>query len=239
MLKLTAMLLMLIDHAALVFLPSTSFLYTLCRLIGRLAMPIFAYKIAIGFIHTRDFKKYVKRIGLMTLLAQIPFIWMIFNFSFSELLDPSNIPYFFMSWNVGLTFVCALLILRLFQGLYNTTAEYPALDIIYIVLLGLLSLIADYSFYGIAMVIIFYISIKNKYSHMYTAILLLGITILNYLNPLYSNSFSALLLQLPCVLSIAVIKYIPDTKLPLPPNIWYSFYPVHMLVLAFIHSILY
>lgn len=239
MLKLTAMLLMLVDHAALVFLPSTSFLYTLCRLIGRLAMPIFAYKVAIGFIHTKDFKKYVKRVGMMTLLAQIPFTWMVFRFSFADLLNSANIPYFFMAWNVGLTFVCALLILRLFEGLYNTTAQYPALDIIYIVLLGLVSLIADYSFYGIAMVIIFYISIKNKYSHMYTAILLLGITILNYLNPSSTNALYALLLQLPCVLSITLIKYIPDTRLPLDRSIWYSFYPVHMLVLALVHSILY
>lgn len=232
MLKLTAMVLMLIDHAALVFLPATSPLYTLCRLIGRLAMPIFAYKIAFGFIHTSNFKHYVKRVGFMTLCAQIPFIWMALGLNISELFASSTLSYYLLAWNVGLTFVCSLLILRLFEGLYNTTARYPALDIIYIVLLGLLSMLGDYNIYGVIMVIIFYVFIKYRHSYSLCFGLLLLATVGIYLSSLLEGNLYPLFMQLPCVLSILLIKYIPDSQLPFGRNLWYSFYPVHMLILA-------
>lgn len=236
MLKLTAMFLMLIDHTALVFFPQTTSLYIVCRLIGRLAMPIFAYKIALGFIYTKNLNNYIKRVGLMTLCAQIPFIWMALGLNFSELFSTKTLPYLISVWNVGLTFVCSLLILKFFQELYQTTAKYPAFNIIYIALLGLLSMIADYSIYGVLMVIIFYIFIKYKCSYSLCTCLLIGATLLYYLPTLQSGLYSAFLMQIPCVLSLLLIKYLPDSPLPFNRKIWYTFYPLHMLVLALLGS---
>lgn len=237
LLKLTAMLLMLIDHITLVFVPHTNILYTLGRLVGRLAMPIFAYKIAIGFLHTSNFKNYVMRVILMTLCAQIPFVWMAHGLSFEELLNPRNLPLFFTNWNIGLTFICALLILKLYQGLDECSTNYPSLSIIAISLLGLLSMVADYNIYGVFMVIIFYVIIKYRYSFLVCALLIVTNTLVAYITPTLMGNWSPFLLQAFCVLSLPLIKSLPDNNSPRSQRIWYAFYPVHMLVLAFLSAL--
>lgn len=65
-LKLIAALTMTVDHIGLIFLPKLLWL----RVIGRLAMPIFAYMIAEGCRHTGDRKRYFLRLFLMALLCQ-------------------------------------------------------------------------------------------------------------------------------------------------------------------------
>lgn len=238
MLKLIAMLLMLVDHAALVFLPTTHPLYIICRLVGRLAMPIFAYKIASGFVYTRNLNNYIGRVGLMTLCAQIPFIWMISGVRFPELFTPSQLTMLISHWNVGLTFVCALLILKFYKELSECTAKYPSLNIIYIALLGLFTSIADYNLYGVMMVLISYALIQCKLNYIQATVLLATCTLLTYLPTVLLGEFGTLLLQLPCVFGLVLIKTIPDTKLPLGHMLWYSFYPVHMLIFAFLDNLI-
>lgn len=81
-LKLIAVVTMLIDHIAFVFLAESplalSFgghslrLYTLMRWIGRLAFPIFCFLLVEGFRHTSDRKKYALRLFAFALLSEIP-----------------------------------------------------------------------------------------------------------------------------------------------------------------------
>lgn len=239
MLKLIAMLLMFIDHTALVFLPVTNPLYIVCRLVGRLAMPIFAYKIASGFIYTSNLKKYIQRVILMTLCAQIPFIWMICGIKFSELFTKSSLTLLIFHWNVGLTFVCALLILKLYKEINECTCKYPSLNIIFIVFLSLITSISDYGLYGVVMVIIFYAFLEYKLTTLEGILLLTICTLLNYLPSIFLLEFGPLLIQLPCIFSLILIKVIPDTKLPLSHMLWYSFYPLHMLILAFLSSLIF
>lgn len=73
-LKLIAMLTMLIDHLGHMRMVSDSF-YTLSRTIGRIAFPIFAYQIAVGFEKTSNRKRYALRLFVFGLIAQIPYIW--------------------------------------------------------------------------------------------------------------------------------------------------------------------
>lgn len=67
-----ACLSMLTDYVGLVFFPKCQML----RIVGRLAMPIYAYFIATGFTNTKDKRKYLKRILLNALISQIPFMVM-------------------------------------------------------------------------------------------------------------------------------------------------------------------
>ncbi len=47
--------------------------YTVMRLVGRIAFPIFAFLVFEGFMHTSDYKRYLLRVGICALVAEIPF----------------------------------------------------------------------------------------------------------------------------------------------------------------------
>ena len=66
-LKILAMIAMTCDHVGMQIFPHLLWL----RMIGRLAMPIYAYMIAEGCRHTRNRKKYLLRLLGMGMLCQI------------------------------------------------------------------------------------------------------------------------------------------------------------------------
>lgn len=71
-LKLIACIAMLIDHIAVFFEPNlSSECYLIARIIGRIAMPIFVYTLVQGYLYTKDFKRYIKRLGVLAVMTQI------------------------------------------------------------------------------------------------------------------------------------------------------------------------
>lgn len=69
-LKIIAMVTMTCDHVGLQLLPQLLWL----RLLGRLAMPIYAYMIAEGCRHTRNRKKYLLRLLGLGALCQVVYL---------------------------------------------------------------------------------------------------------------------------------------------------------------------
>ena len=65
-LKILAMVSMTLDHIGVMLLPG----WTILRILGRLALPIYAYMIAEGCRYTRDRKKYFLRMALLAALCQ-------------------------------------------------------------------------------------------------------------------------------------------------------------------------
>ena len=71
-LKIIAIVSMVLDHFAFYFynvIPNP--LYVGFRILGRLAMPIFTYQLVQGFFNTKNFKKYIKRMGIYAVITQI------------------------------------------------------------------------------------------------------------------------------------------------------------------------
>lgn len=69
-LKYIAALAMLIDHIGMMFIPITTPVGTLCRVVGRLTAPIMCFFLAEGYEHTRSKLKYGTRLFVFALAAQ-------------------------------------------------------------------------------------------------------------------------------------------------------------------------
>lgn len=84
-LKLIAIITMLIDHIGYIFFPQIR----LFRTIGRIAFPIFAYQIAMGYKHTSSRPRYALRLFIFALVAYLPYVY------FNPSIEPN-----FLAFNV-------------------------------------------------------------------------------------------------------------------------------------------
>ena len=66
-LKIIAIVIMVIDHiAGYLYKDFNQDIYYVFRSIGRMAMPIFAYLIVQGFFYTKNLKKYIFKIFVLS-----------------------------------------------------------------------------------------------------------------------------------------------------------------------------
>ncbi len=71
LLKIVALVTMLIDHIGYLYFPYEM----MFRTIGRIAFPIFAYQVALGFQKTSSRSRYGKRLFIFALISQVPYLW--------------------------------------------------------------------------------------------------------------------------------------------------------------------
>lgn len=76
-LKLVALIVMLIDHFAFYFnYILDDSIYLVLRSIGRISMPLFAFLIVEGFLHTKNLKRYLIRLFMFAIITQASLILM-------------------------------------------------------------------------------------------------------------------------------------------------------------------
>ncbi len=228
-LHLIAMGLMLLDHLWATVVPGNLWLTVL----GRAAFPIFAFLLVEGYRHTRNVKKYKKRMLLFALAAEIPF----------NLMLGGSWIYPFQQ-NVMWTFLIALNCMDSVDRLRSRGQGLPGLVLAAVaaglwVLLATLTLV-DYSGYGVMMVLVFFlIPGRNWKERLFQAALLIYINWFMIRGQVVPVEVLGVGLELP-VQGAAVLALLPiwcyrGRQGPHNKAIQiacYAFYPVHMLILA-------
>ena len=201
---------MLIDHIGLVFFSASP----IWRLIGRLAMPIYAYFIATGYEHTSDIGRYIKRIALTAIVSQIPFML---------LFDAKNL-------NMCFAWLFSLIII---YGIDRKNYRVLALGVV-IAVPVLLTISVDYSFYGICMPLLFYI--RNKTDAVYRDIFVFSGMILLTIPLGNAVQFAAVL----AVPFIVIAEKLNKTRIENKgvKRCYQCFYPIHMVVLTVVRGII-
>lgn len=215
-LKVLALITMAIDHTGAVLFPQTEIL----RIIGRISFPIFCFLIAQGYKHTSNVKKYLLRLLAFAFLSEIPFD-LAFGHKFLEFSD-QNV---FFTLFLGLL---AIFMLDRFRsqpyiGLPAAAGLCAVAEV----------LNTDYGWYGVALILAFYILDKQRG----LAWVLLGIL------TFVKCSVSAFLLgygmgsfiQIFALLAIFPLSTYNGKKGEYSlKGLFYGFYPVHLLLLYFI-----
>lgn len=141
-LKWIAIITMLIDHTGATLFPQ----YTLLRIIGRIAFPLFAFLLVEGFFHTKQIHKYMIRLGAFMLISEVFFDLSLYH----SLYDPLHQNVFFTLF-IGL---CTIWGMEFFRKNVNLLLSFG------IAVLGMViaySMHTDYSAYGIGIIVMFYL----------------------------------------------------------------------------------
>ena len=125
--KIIAIVAMLVDHVGLIFFPNI----IIFRLIGRLALPLYAFLIAEGMKHTSSRKKYFMRLFFIAIISQPIYI-------------------FIIDWKLNIIFGLILGALSIY---FIEKKQYLFLLITFILPILIPT---DYSIFGVILPVIFY-----------------------------------------------------------------------------------
>ncbi|MEK4073809.1 TraX family protein [Paenibacillus sp. FSL M7-0656] len=203
MMQWIAMITMLIDHIGAVFFPHIIEL----RIIGRIAFPIYAFAVYVGYKHTRDVQKYIWRLFWIAIISQVPFMAAFNHYSL----------------NVVWTLWSALLVLFVIDKLPSKLLGIPI-----VIGAGWFMEISqmDYGMYGLLLVLLF--------RYFQGPVLVVAHVLLNALYLLLHNS-SVQMYSVLATAGIAIAQYYQaGFRMKGPRWVWRYFYPAHLAIIAII-----
>lgn len=224
-LKGIAAALMLTDHVGAILLPEVLAL----RCVGRLAFPIFAFFIAEGYAHTRNFGRYFRRLAILAVVSEIPF-----NLENGAVFDLTR-------QNVLFTFCLALLTLQGLEALGRERGFGRWAGCGLVLAAGFAAgelLRTDYGGWGVVTVALLYLCRDGKYAKLW---LLLAMAAVNGLGmgsltmPVFGGEMP---IQIFAVAALPVIWLYNGQAGPKGlRRAFYVFYPAHLLVLEGIRTL--
>lgn len=234
-LHILAMGLMLCDHTWAMLFPSADWL----TCVGRMAFPIFAFLAVEGFIHTHDIKRYLLRLLIWALIAEIPF----------DLMYGGSIFYPYHQ-NVLWTFLLSLLILSLIE---KCNARFAPLFAVPISLalaaagffIGYAAMV-DYYGAGVITVLVFYAFRKPTWSNRFLQLICLYYINVELLGGFYYEvelfGYTIEVVQQGLALFALLPIWLYKGKQGLHSKAFrffcYLFYPAHMLFLFAVQELL-
>ncbi len=219
--KLIAIITMVIDHIGVFLLPDIFEL----RMIGRLSFILFAWFIANGAIHTKNSFSYLKRLILLAVISQIPFLLV------RREIYPNSLELnIFVTLSLGLVAIC---ILQNFKNIFVRVAGL----VVVIVLAEKFASGFSYGAYGVFLMLIFYKFYKNL---KIAFLLVAAATFYFYFRHIFQsgqnleyfyNLHSISLIQPLALLSFIFIALYNGKEGPRVKLMSYLFYPVHLLII--------
>ena len=213
-LKLIAMVTMIFDHVGDSLFPE----YTWMRIIGRIAMPIFAFCVAEGFGHTHDKLKYLTRMAIFAVISEVPFDL----FGAGKVLDLSH-------QNIMFTFALAIAGLILYEKL-TLSGKKSGYIFGYLVLIlscaAALILKTDYTFLGVLLVTIFFLLRKKD------LLIRDGVALLSHL------ALRNMGIYLWGILGFIPIAFYNGERGKGMKYLFYVFYPAHLLLIFVIKTLI-
>ena len=224
-----AVLLMISDHVWATYMSLGDWMTH----IGRMAFPIFAFQIAEGFVHTKNFKKYALRLLGFALLSELPFNL----FYSSRWFNPYH-------QNVLFTLLLGLMAIKVIDSLKkNHKAKDIALSVLWLLLIVVGSVIGfvDYGLNGVLMVVMFYIFRDFPFAWVCQLIGMVCINIIFFEGQVVPFELFGKIFEIPTQ-GFAVFALIPIWLYGGRKGVsnkflqygFYAFYPVHMIILYLI-----
>jgi hypothetical protein len=218
-LKIIALISMLIDHIGLHLLGDN----IVCRIIGRLAFPIFAFFVAEGLKKTRNQKRYILLLLLFAIISQMPYsllsVW----------------------WHLNIlcTFLISIGVIKLIEWYISSYKKRAIADqvfslvfvILTIVLISFLGHIGvvDYGILGVLLVVVFYF-FKKPYNYIFGALVLFLLGVDRIVRS--GISVKTLLWAFSTLLSIILLFAYNNNKGKMNLKyLFYIFYPLHLFVI--------
>ena len=213
MIELVAVVSMIIDHVGFVFFPEM----IIFQIIGRLSFPLYAYLIALGYSRTKNSIIYFFRVLVLAIVSQ----WF-----FNYLISPIKL-------NVCFTLSFSIISLIVFES--NRINKVLKLFLYILILFLALLLGCEYGSYGILLVLLFHLYIRNQHDKTYK---IYAITSIIFLIIVSMFVFSFSIIHLYSILSLPIIlltpKNIQKIKVKSIKHINYLVYPLHLLIMFLI-----
>ncbi len=222
-LKLIAIITMLIDHIGAAVIEKNMDLYVryyvqydMMRAIGRMAFPIFCYLSVQGFIHTKNIKKYIARLFVFALLAEVPFDLAFFDSFF-------YIEYNNVIWSILLGIILLEVIRR-----YEQNHVIVLLSVIVASALGIF-LKTDYLYITPLLMGLLYLFRFDKKKQVIAGMMVM----------LFMYYRSGFIWIASAMFSFVLIWFYDKTKSRVWKYFFYIFYPAHLLILYFIRKVVF
>lgn len=215
-LKYIAIIAMVLDHFAVLFIQPSNYMYSILRVIGKLTAPIMCYFLTEGYIHTSSKKRYGTRLFIFSIISQFAFSLAFYNKIFT------------FNLNMIFTLFLCFLVLLSYEKINNKLLKWSS-----IIVLIIISYFSDWGLLAPVWVLVFYILRKEKnFQAFYFFVITILLIILKY-TIIYNYSFNIILIQFGVFLFIPVLYLYNGKKGNSNKfNKWffYIFYPLHLML---------
>ena len=228
-LKILTLILMIFDHAIVVFVPQTDLvLWNVLRVPGRICAPVMCYLVAEGFRYTHDLKKYAFRLFIFAVISHAAYNLCFYGKVFYRATS--------MMWGLFLG-LAALYFVKL--DISKKIKNKVLIVLIKLAVLGVCCLLArdaDWNYIGVLWIVAFGIFAGNR---KYQLVSFAAVSVLFWAQTYVHFGFSHLY-QLGIVLFIPLFLMYNGTrgiKSKAFSLLFYVLYPVHLLILWALHLI--